>query len=157
MPKSCGSVAVDMWKGRTYAQAIVLQREMLSEATDVNASPNAKAACVNAFIGLEYLKRVMRMKPNPKPIDVIPTGAARPLIDYKRLVRRPAQKALIDVSEPKPPGPRTVISSSGYYKAQADQSAPVVAQDPKPSENAPTGSVVSASNKPQEQDPNKTQ
>lgn len=106
------------------------------------------AALVNSFANLEYLKRVMRMKPNPKPIEVNPAGANKALIDYRKLVRRPAAQ-IIDVAEPKPPGPRTVMTSSDYYKAQAGQQAPIVA---KPEENTATGS--GAVKPPEPQEPN---
>jgi hypothetical protein len=131
------------FKSRVYKQAVDLQRLLVTSCQREDASASAKAAAANAFANLEYLKRCMRMKPNPRPADV-PLATTKGLIDYKALVKRP--KAIIDVSEPKPSGVKdgawTSINSSPYY---APKKPPGDGQPaPSPSADPPTASGAQA-------------
>lgn len=144
-----------MIKRGTYRQVCELQRILLDEARLAVTRTSAKCQCAAVFAQLEYLKRVMRMKPNPKPVEVVTTGEGRSLIDYRKLVRRPSTRQIIDVTEPKPPGPRTDCTAPasgsgppGYYarKVEAGEMAPKLDEQGRvvglvPASPTTTGSV----------------
>jgi hypothetical protein len=55
---------------KPYHQACALQRLCWALAHDPNTKPNSTAALVRVWKELEEQKRVMKMKPRPKDIDV---------------------------------------------------------------------------------------
>jgi hypothetical protein len=66
-----------------YSNAVNLQQLVLSDAQAAEVKPGLRARLVDAFIQLEELKRKLKMRPLPKPIDVShkkaksrPTGPA---------------------------------------------------------------------------------
>lgn len=56
-----------------YTQAMQVQDLLLNEAKDCKGKPAQLAQVARAWKELEYLKRDIRMKPKPKPVDVAPT------------------------------------------------------------------------------------
>jgi hypothetical protein len=136
----------------TYKKAVQLQRLLHARASLESVKDATLATLCHAFCELEYLKRVMRMKPNPKPVEVQLTGRGSALIDYKALVRRPRKATVIEIPGMRSSGPPTQLSSSSYYKANGVD--PLVSSAPN---DTATGSGLSASSKPQEPDAQKTQ
>jgi hypothetical protein len=60
-----------------HAQTIELQELLIEEARNAKGKPMARAVVARAWKELEYLKRDIKMKPKPKPIDVTSIRAAQ--------------------------------------------------------------------------------
>lgn len=58
---------------KAYAQALSMQAALLKDALDEETAPAARAQVARAWNELEERKRIMRMKPKPKDIDVSTT------------------------------------------------------------------------------------
>jgi hypothetical protein len=53
-----------------HSQTIELQELLIEEARNAKGKPMARAVVARAWKELEYLKRDIKMKPKPKPVDV---------------------------------------------------------------------------------------
>jgi hypothetical protein len=88
---------------------------MMAECRRDDIKTIAKASAARAFIELEHLKRLLKMQPAPRPVEVTSSESGQ-LIDYRKLVRRPP-KAIIDVAEaklaPSPPAVPTEPPTGG--------------------------------------------
>ena len=59
------------------AQILDLQRVLFESALDPGTTPSARAQVARAWCDLEERKRILRMKPKPKDMDVDPVVLAK--------------------------------------------------------------------------------
>ena len=65
--------------GEAYRGIMQIQRKLLADAMDGETTASARAQVARAYTDAEAMKRIMRGKANPKPVDVPLTsrGSAR--------------------------------------------------------------------------------